>query len=492
MSAPGNGLASIAARGAAVTVLGQLAKFAIQFGGIILLARLLFPEDFGLVAMVAAILGIAEVLRDFGLSAAAIQAKNLTDGQRTNLFWINTSIGFALSVLAYLCAPLIASLYGDPRLVSVAQALSVTFLVNGAITQFRANLSRQMKFGRLAIVDIAAQGMGLLSAIFFAIEGAGYWSLVAQQIVQSVVTLVSAAALGRWLPALPRRNEEMRGLLSFGWNLMGTQLLQYASKNIDSVIVGHQFGATWLGFYNRAAQVVNGPLNQINVPATTVALPILSRLQDDADRYDRFIVRGQTALMTLVVGGFLFAAAESSAVIEVLLGPTWTDAAEIFMWIAIGAAFQGAGYATYWVFLSKGITGSMLRYSIVARTLSISLLVVGAFFGVEGVAVAYAMGIALSWPLGMVWIKRASDAPVGKLFRNGLRTLLVYSFAAATARFTAQWMDIGSFGELAVGAAAMIAVCLLVASVYAPYRRDLLAIGELGKLLAKRGSSSAK
>lgn len=486
MTAPKNGLAAVAARGAAVTVLGQVAKFAIQFGGIVLLARLLFPEDFGLVAMVAAILGIAEVLRDFGLSAAAIQAKQLTNGQQSNLFWINTLIGFTLFLVAYLCAPLIATLYGDPRLVGVGQALSVTFLLNGAITQFRANLSRQMKFGRLAIVDISAQGLGLLSAILFALGGAGYWSLVVQQIVQSGITLIVAALLGAWIPGLPRRYEEMRGLLLFGWNLMGTQLLQYTSKNIDSVIVGHQFGATSLGFYNRASQVVNGPLNQINVPATTVALPILSRLQDDTERYNRFIVRGQTALMTLVVGGFLFVAAKSTAVIDILLGSSWIEAADIFRLIAIGAAFQGASYATYWVFLSKGITGSMLRYSIVARTMSIALLIVGAWFGVEGVAAAYALGVALSWPLGMIWI-RASDAPVGQLFKNGCRTLAVYGGAAIVAHFSTEFTDIKPIGEIAVGAAAMIASCLILAVFCRPYRRDLMAIRELAGFLTKRG-----
>ncbi|MBM4635729.1 lipopolysaccharide biosynthesis protein [Prescottella equi] len=478
-------LGALAARGAAVTLAGQVAKFVIQFGGIIVLARLLSPASFGLVAMVTAVVGVGEVLRDFGLSSAAVQAKTLSDAQRSNLFWINSAIGAVLAVLVAACAPLIADLYGDPRIEAITRALAVTFLVNGLTTQFRANLTRNLKFGLLAIADIAAQAFGLLAGIGMALGGADYWSLVGQQVAQAGVTLVLTALLGRWMPGLPTRREEMRGLLSFGWNLMGTQLLQYTSKNIDSVIVGHQFGATSLGYYNRAGQIVNGPLNQINVPASTVALPILARLQDDPARYRAFILRGQTALMTLVVAGFLFLAASSEPFVEILLGSEWLAAAEIFRLIAIGAAFQGASYATYWVFTSKGLTRSMLRYAVVARTLSISLLVAGAAFGATGVAAAYALGIAATWPLGLYWISRVSDAPVTDMFTNGLRTLMVYAVGAVAAYLSTRALS-NPVAAIALGSVVM-AGCAAVTAILVPrYRADLTAMRNIGALIKRR------
>lgn len=466
-------LGSVAARGAAVTLVGQVAKFVIQFGGILVLARLLTPEAFGLVAMVTAVVGVGEVLRDFGLSSAAIQAKSLTQGQRSNLFWINTSIGGVLAIAFAASAPLIAGLYDDGRLVAVTRVLAITFVVNGLTTQFRAHLSREMSFGPLAVADVVAQFAGLAAGIALASAGFGYWSIVWQQIVQSVLTLVLTAIFSRWVPSLPARGESMRGLMSFGWNLMATQLLQYLSKNIDSVLVGSRYGATDLGYYNRATQIVNGPLNQINVPATTVALPILSRLQDDKPRYDRFILRGQTTLMSVVVAGFLFLASQADAFVEVLLGRNWAASTEIFRLIAIGAAFQGAGYATYWVFLSKGLTRSMLRYAVVARTLSISLLVGGAFIGVTAVAGAFALGVALTWPLGICWISRISDAPAREMFMSGLRTLGLYGGSAAVAYWTGSLVNLGGIGQIGAGALAMVAVLVLAAALLPPYRRDL-------------------
>ncbi|RDI26793.1 PST family polysaccharide transporter [Rhodococcus sp. AG1013] len=478
-------LGAVAARGAAVTLAGQAVKFGIQFGGIIVLARLLSPEAFGLVAMVTAVVGVGEVLRDFGLSSAAVQAKSLTPGQRSNLFWINSAIGAALSVGVVLCAPLIAGLYGEPRLEAVARVLAVTFLLNGLTTQFRANMTRQLKFGKLAVADIVAQACGLGVGIGMALGGAGYWAIVGQQVAQAVLTLALTAVLGRWAPGCPQRREEMRGLLSFGWNLMGTQLLQYTSKNIDSVIVGHQFGATSLGYYNRAGQIVNGPLNQLNVPASTVALPILSRLQDDRPRYRNFILRGQTALMSLVVAVFLFLSALAEPFVEILLGTEWLASVDIFRLIAIGAAFQGASYATYWVFTSKGLTRSMLRYAVVARTISIALLFGGAWFGVTGVAAAYALGIAITWPLGLYWTSRISDAPVWEMFTNGLRTLAVYTAAAVVAYLAARSLS-NPIAEVGVGAAAMAGAAAVMAILIPRYRADLIAMREIGGLVKRR------
>lgn len=479
-------LGAVAARGASVTVAGQAAKFLIQFGGIVVLARLLAPADFGLVAMVTAIVGVCEVLRDFGLSSAAVQARTLSAGQRNNLFWINTGIGAVLTLLVALSAPLLADLFDEPRLTAITQVLAVTFLLSGIATQFRAHLTREMRFGKLAAADVAAQCGGLLLGIAMAVTGFGYWAIVGQQVAQALLTAAFTAGFGRWLPGLPRRHEPMRGLLSFGWHLMGTQLLQYASKNIDSVIVGHQFGATSLGYYNRSSQLVNGPLNQLNVPASTVALPVLSRLQDDPPRYRRFLLRGQTALMTLVVGGFLAAAALAGPVVEILLGPSWTPAVEIFRVLAIGAALQGASYATYWVFTSKGLTAAMLRYAVVVRAVSILLLVGGAWFGMIGVAWAYTGGVGFSWLVGLVWVSRVSDAPVREMFTNGLRTLLVYG-CGAVAGYLASGVVDGPLPKVGVGLVAMVATCAVVAAVYPRYRADLAAVRDMARLVGERG-----
>ncbi|MDQ1733125.1 MAG: hypothetical protein QOK10_3284, partial [Pseudonocardiales bacterium] len=282
---PVKGLGRIAARGAAVTMGGQGVRMVIQIASVIILAKLLTPHDYGVVAMVLAVAGIADIFRDFGLSSAAVQAKSLSHAQRNNLFWLNSALGLLLCLIVAAGSPLIASFYHEREVRGIALALSLTFLLNGLATQFRADLDRHLRFGQLALVDIGTQVAGLVVGVVLAVNGAGYWALVAQQLLNSALTLAAVAILAGWLPRRPTRNAEMSGLLRFGWHLVGTQLIGYATNNVDSVVIGHRFGAAPLGFYNRAFQLLMAPLTQVRAPTTTVALPVLSRIESDNKRY---------------------------------------------------------------------------------------------------------------------------------------------------------------------------------------------------------------
>lgn len=150
MTSENEGLGRFAARGALSTVAGQVIRLAVQLVGVVILARLLGPTDYGLIAMVVAIVGVGEVLRDFGLSSAVMRAESLSVTQRNNLFWINTLIGAVLTIAIILLSNPIADLYGQPELVGICIAISFTFLLNGMATQYRAGLARNLKFGYLA------------------------------------------------------------------------------------------------------------------------------------------------------------------------------------------------------------------------------------------------------------------------------------------------------------------------------------------------------
>src|SRR5829696_6310068 len=141
MTAPAH-LGRRAARGALVTLAGQAARIVVQLASVVILARLLDPGDYGVLAMVLAVVGVGEIFRDFGLSSAAVQAKDLTVAQRDNLFWINTAIGVVLAVLVFASAVPLAVLYDEPVLRDVTRVLAVTFVLNGLATQFRADLVR--------------------------------------------------------------------------------------------------------------------------------------------------------------------------------------------------------------------------------------------------------------------------------------------------------------------------------------------------------------
>jgi PST family polysaccharide transporter len=482
-----SGLGSRAATGAAKTMAGQGVRMVVQFGGIILLARLLSPEDYGLMAMVTALVGICEILRDFGLSSAAIQARTLSREQRDNLFWINSGIGLALGLCVFAGAGLIADFYQEPRLRAVAQVMSVTFLLSGMNTQYRATLSRGLQFGRLAMSDVGGQTLGLICGVLAALGGLGYWSLVIQQVVGSSVGLVISAMASRWLPGRPRRGVPMRNFLMFGGNLMAAQMLGYVSQNIGQVVIGYRTGAEALGLYNRAFQLLMMPLNQINAPATTVALPVLSKLQDEPPRYAAFLLRGQTVMVHIVTAIFAFACAQAHPLIVLFLGEKWQPAVPIFQILSVGGIFQVVAYASYWVFLSQGLARAQLTYSVVARVLIIACIFGGSQWGALGVAAGYASGLALIWPLSTVWVSRVGKAPGAAMFNNGLRAILGYGVCALVSWAAARQWAHTPVMELVIGAPAILLAFGVVCLLWPAFRRDVQTIMHSRELLRRRG-----
>jgi PST family polysaccharide transporter len=434
-----------AAKGASKMAFSQLIRIVLQLAGIIVLARLLLPSDYGLIAMATALIGIAEVLRDFGLAPAAIQSRTLSAAERSNLVWANSALGLILGALVACAAWPISALYGDDRLVPIILALAPIFFLNGISTQFRADLSRSMQFGRMAIIEISTQAIALLTGITAALVGFGYWAIVCQQLVQAISTLLLVVASSPWRIKVYDKRVSLKRFFKYGISLLGTQLLVYATSNLDSVLIGARFGSVQLGLYNRAFQMLVLPLNQISSPATRVALPVLARIVGDKSQFLRFVLRGQLCLSWLVLPVFGFAAANSDLVIRLLLGDQWRSAAGIFSFLAVGGMFQTLSYTTYWVFLSKGLTGSNFRFAVLTRSLMLGALCLGAMFSVSAVAIAYSSSLIAIWLLGLLWIHRASGFNSSKAFQQGLTTLLLVGLSSA-----ASYLAAGYFQNLEV------------------------------------------
>src|SRR3954470_18591675 len=179
-----------------VRVLGQMAT-------LVVLARLLPPSAFGLLAMVAAIGAVLDLVKEFGLSAATIQKQDITHAQVSSLFWINSGVGAALGVGLFLAAPLLARFYGQPELDGVARWMALGFVLSGLTVQHWALLRRQMRFGAIAGMEMTADLVGFAAAIVLAVEGAGYWALVAQRLLAPAVVLLASWSVCRWRPAFP-------------------------------------------------------------------------------------------------------------------------------------------------------------------------------------------------------------------------------------------------------------------------------------------------
>ena len=480
-SAGSEGLGRRAVRGAAVTSAGQGLRLAIQLASVVIMARLLAPADFGLFAMVMSIAGIAEVFRDFGLSQAAVQAPVLTKEQRDNLFWVNAATGAVLAVLVFLSSWGIAALYGHAELAPLAQLASVAFLLNGLATQFRASLNRMLRFGALAQTDVLAALAGLTLGVVVALTGVGPWALVWQFVGTAFATLVLLVAFARWLPGLPTRDAPVGGFIRFGWNMVAMQMVTYAGNNIDSVVIGTRFGAAQLGIYNRAFQVVMNTANQLRAPITSVAVPVLSRLQGEGARYWDFVRVGQVGLGYTIVVVLSFLIGAAVPVTALLLGPPFADAAPVLSLLAVAAVFQTLNSASYWIYISTANTGPLFRYNLVSVAIKVAAILIGSQWGMLGVAAGYAIAPMLSWPISLFWISRVvSDIPVRTLAWGIVRMSLLAGWGAlwafGAAALTAQWGPWVQVPTAAIATVAAYAAAALIPVV----RRD---VGELRTML---------
>ncbi|HEY5881082.1 MAG TPA: lipopolysaccharide biosynthesis protein [Nakamurella sp.] len=461
-----------AARGSGIVLSTQALRAILQFGSMVVLARLLDPEDFGLVAMVTAVIGLADLVRDFGLSSAAIQAKNLTGDERTNLFWANLGFGAGSTALIIVCAPLIQHMYGQPALVPVIISLSWVFLLGGANTQFRADLTRSMRYGKIALADVVSQVCGITLAVTFALLGFGVWALVAQQLTVAVVVLIINIASTRWLPGLPKRGVSLRRFFSFGSHLFATQTLTYVTMNIDNVVLGVFSGAYALGLYSRAYQLLMTPLNQINAPMTGVALPVLSRLQDDDERFAHYLTQAQFVATYVTASVFAVAAGLSEPLILVLFGQQWAAVGPIFAVLAVGGIFRAIQQVAYWTYLAKGRTAAQLRMIAVTRPIMILIIIAGVPWGPIGVAAGHSIAYFLFWLVSMWHVGRVTGIDSGRLMGNAIRPVLLVCIPAGLVAFALTLLPFPPFAELTVGLVGAAGYAALVALLVPSVRRD--------------------
>ena len=420
----GPGLGRQAIRGAAVTLGGQGAKILIQIASVMVLARLLTPEDYGLLVMITVVVNVTDIFRDFGLSSAAIQAPTLSRNEQVNLFWVNTALGVILTAAAWLAAPLLAAIYGRPELVSLTHAMAFVFLINGISTQYRADLTRRMLFRPLALVAVLSTLVGVLVAVALALAGAGVWALVAQQLSQVTVALVLVIVMARWLPTRYHRDSSIKHFLGFGWRLAGSQLVNYVGSNMDTLLLGLRVGAAPLGIYNRSWQLIMQPLGQIRGPLNTVAVPVLSKLQHDDDRFQDFVARGQMAMGYTLLAGLAFVAGTAGPIVHLALGEGWNEATNVLRLLAIAASTNTLAYVAYWVYVTKGLMSHLLHYTFISAAIQVACVVIGIQFGLLGVAAAMAVAPTISWPLSIWWLSRKASIPVRRLWLGGVRIMV--------------------------------------------------------------------
>jgi O-antigen/teichoic acid export membrane protein len=470
-------------RGGLLNLTSKGTQILLQTAATVILARLLTPAAFGLVAMVSTVTGLAQAFADLGLSEATIQRKEITRDQVTALFWVNVTIGLGLMLLTMAFSPVIAKFFHDPRLTNITLLSSLTFLFGGLRVQPDALLKRQMRFLALAIRDIVSYAIAVPIAIILTWRGAGYWALVAMPLIFNFIQMSLSWFMIEWRPGLPRRGASVRSMLAFGGNVAASYFVLTICRSADNVLIGWYLGAGPLGLYSRAFNLLMLPVNQLIVPAGSVAVPTLSRIQDDADRFAHYYLRAVNLIIWTCAPVFSFLFVAAQPVIILLLGHQWRDAAPIFQLLAISALGQVLLESTIWLFISQGRSWQLLLLLLVVSPLLVISYAIGLPFGIKGVALSGSLTLLALLPGILQFTFRGTSLTLRRLGRAILFPVSVCLVAVLSAEMTLRYVvQDGIFWQLLVSAA-VFAVVFLLSSLLPSVQMELAALRRLFKEL---------
>ncbi|MBW3141625.1 MOP flippase family protein [Ferrimonas balearica] len=410
------------------------------------LAKLLTPEDFGLMGMVTVLSGMAMILSDTGFSAAVIQRNNLTQVHYSTLFWVNLGIGLTVSCLFFFAAPLIAAFYQRPELTLISQILSVSFTLSALSTIPQALMRRAMRFKRLTIIDTVVHLSTGTAVVVMALNGYGIWALVAQPLIQQTFKAVMMWWHCPWRPSLVLSVPALKDVFNFSANILGLHYLQYFMNNLDYLLVGRFLGAEALGYYTLAYKLMFVPIRNICQEIVKVLFPALSRLQDDPkallDGIGKALRSTCYIVFPMLMGMFMVA----DIFIETIFGEQWAPTIEVLQVLCLVGLVQAVITVLSVVFRATGQPQRELRIH-VARLVVMSVVLLSTIqFGL----------VPFTWSLLLVTL----------LFMVVyLRAVAVLLQAPLSPLFAALWP--------ALGISSVMALCLW-------WLRDLLAKAAVG------------
>ncbi len=428
------------ARGAVVSTGAQIVMLVLRTSSMMIMARLLVPEDFGLFGMVAAFTGFLGLFKDAGLSLATVQRESITNAQTSTLFWINLAVGGVLTLLCFGVAPVLVAFYKEPRLFWMTVAVGAGFLLNGAGWQHRAMLQRSMRFGTLAIIDILSLLLSVGMAIGMAVAGLKYWALVVMTVGLYGVHTVAVWLVAGWIPARPSRGSGVRSMLAYGGAVTINNLIVYLAYNADKMLLGKFMGAEVLGVYSRAYQLSNLPTENLNSTIGSVAFPALSRVQNDPPRLRSYFLKGYSLFLALVVPITMSCALFSEDIIRFFLGPKWGGAAGVFRLMAPTILIFAMINPFAWLMLAGGKAGRSLKIALMIAPVVIVSYAIGLKWGANGVAGGFSLAmLVLALPV-IFWAKLGTLITASDVFKAVMTPVSSVLMGALAAWACGPWL----------------------------------------------------
>lgn len=362
----------------------------------IVLARLLSPDEFGLIAMLAVFVGFLNLFKDFGFGSILISQDRVNDIDYCTVFWTNLGLGIVLTSLLWLLGPLIVDFYSEPQLEDMIYVISTLFTIQSFNFVQLIVLKRELQFKKIAFVNISTTLASSVLAILSALGGGGVWSLIIKDLSQATMFLMIIWKMSSWKPSFKFSAQRLVYFFRAGFTLVGTKVLNFLSRSVDNVLIGKYIGTAGLGLYNRAYSFMTFPVYNISGVLSSVLFPSFSIIQDDLQRMRDVFLKSieTTSFVMFLIMGLLYV--NASEFVLLLLGPQWKGLIPIFRILALPSALQSVTVLTENIFRSKNKYHIEFKLNIVVSSILILAIVVGLKFGIIGVATGYSIAVFIT------------------------------------------------------------------------------------------------
>lgn len=360
-----------------------------QLAGVAVLARMLSPSDYGVMAMASVVTTLASMLRDLGTASAIVQKRELDDPTINAVFWFNLAMGLLIGAVTVAASKAIAVAFLTDELVPVLCALALAFPLSASATAHQALLERRSSFAVLARIEVFSAVISLGIAVVAAGLGAGVYSLVAQALASACLSSCQLWIASNWRPNMRPRWSDLSALLGFGGNLAAFNLINFAARNADSAIIGRYLGSVALGNYSVAYKLMLFPLQNLTFVASRALFPVMSRQQDDIGKMADLYLRSVRVIVMITAPMMAGAFVLREPLVLLLFGDKWIKSAEVLAWLAPTGFIQSIVSTTGTVFMARGRTDALMRQGVFAATLYVTAFALGVSQGVVGVASYY-------------------------------------------------------------------------------------------------------
>lgn len=421
---------------------------------LVILARILIPMDFGLVGLSAVIIGIVALFKDFGLSAAYVNRSRDLDDAANVVFWSNIGIRLFLYAIVFFLAPFVAGFFGEPLVDPILKIAGISFVIESLGSAHGAILTKELRFGKIAVISIVTAVVITVSSITMALLGFSFWSLVYASLIGEPVGVLLYWKLSKWRPRLAFRRRVAKQMFVYGRDIVGINSLGFGVKNLDNFAVGKAIGAGALGAYTLSYRF--GLFSSTNIVAllARVLFPAYSKIKDDLARIRRAYLRSlyPISMLSFPVALGLIVLAEEF--VYFVLGPNWSAVILPMQVLSIyGLMYSLAGAGSN-VFLAMGKTQIPLRITALEVLIMLAALYPATYYGLVGVAVTVTAAIAIGSTISVVLVLRllrVGKSEVYPMIQNPLVSSLLMLLVLLVIKAIAPFSLLVFLAEVVVG-----------------------------------------